>query len=177
MHIEYEVKILEIDAEKFKKKIENLGAKLIGKFEQKRYTYDFNPITKGKWIRLRTNGYKTTLAIKHVKNYSINRTKELEVEVSNFEETNEILEILGYEYRNYQENNRIQYRLDDVEINIDSWPLIPTYAEIEGKSEDAVKKCLKLLDIDTDRVISMDLVSIYNKKYGINIIDMETLKF
>ena len=59
---------------------------------------------------------------------------ELETVVGDFDVMNDILKELGYNYRNYQENYRIIYSLDDVEISIDSWPLIPTYAEIEGKT-------------------------------------------
>lgn len=61
-------------------------------------------------------------------------TQEHEVVVSDFEKMNDILEKLGYKHRNYQENKRIRYILDEVEIDIDTWPLIPTYAEIEGKN-------------------------------------------
>ncbi len=35
--------------------------------------------------------------------------------------------------RAVQENKRCHYILEDVEIDIDSWPMIPDYIEIEGK--------------------------------------------
>ena len=96
MHKEYECTILEIDT-KFISKLENMGAKKIGEYFQKRYVYDFNPINENKWIRLRTNGIKTTLAIKEVINKNeIGGTNEIEIEVSDFENTNNILKELGY---------------------------------------------------------------------------------
>ena len=102
MHKEYECTILEIDT-KFISKLENMGAKKIGEYFQKRYVYDFNPINENKWIRLRTNGIKTTLAIKEVINKNeIGGTNEIEIEVSDFENTNNILKELGYVARNYQ---------------------------------------------------------------------------
>ena len=61
MKTEYEIRILEIDKEEMIKKLENLGAKKIGEYNQKRYVYDLKPIEKEKWIRLRTNGINTTL--------------------------------------------------------------------------------------------------------------------
>ena len=113
MHKEYECTILEIDT-KFISKLENMGAKKIGEYFQKRYVYEFNPINENKWIRLRTNGIKTTLAIKEVINKNeIGGTNEIEIEVSDFENTNNILKELGYVARNYQENKRIKYLLDD----------------------------------------------------------------
>ena len=67
MHIEYEVRILEIDEAQIKEKLDK-----IAKFEwnqlQRRYVYDFIPKEKNKWIRLRTNGNKTTLTIKNLVN-------------------------------------------------------------------------------------------------------------
>ena len=49
MHKEYECTILEIDT-KFISKLENMGAKKIGEYFQKRYVYDFNPINERKMV-------------------------------------------------------------------------------------------------------------------------------
>ena len=46
-----------------------------------------------------------------------------------------MLEEMGYKAHTYQENKRTRYMLDGVEFDIDSWPYIPTYLEIEGKNE------------------------------------------
>ena len=61
MNIEYEIRVLEVDKEKLIKRLEELGAQLIGDFDQKRYVFDTIPKQDSKWIRLRTNGKKTTL--------------------------------------------------------------------------------------------------------------------
>lgn len=104
---------------------------------QKRYVYDFNPVNPKKWIRLRTNGVKNTITVKEIiDNQVIDGTNELEVEVSDFNIANLILKELGYVPRNYQENYRIIYNLNGVQISIDTWPKIPTYVELEAKSED-----------------------------------------
>lgn len=95
---------------------------------QKRYVYDFNPVNPKKWIRLRTNGVKNTITVKEIiDNQVIDGTNELEVEVSDFNIANLILKELGYVPRNYQENYRIIYNLNGVQISIDTWPKIPTY--------------------------------------------------
>lgn len=178
MHIEYECRILEIKKEKFISKLESLGAIKKGEYEQKRFVYDFNPAIPSKWIRLRTNGKKTTLTIKEVAdNTTASGTKELEVEVSSFDDTNKILNELGYIPRNYQENNRITYTLDDVEIDIDSWPLIPTYVEIEGKDEESINQLLKKLKIDQKDVTTLDVTSIYNEIYNIDVLSIKDLRF
>ena len=62
----------------------------------------------------------------------------LEIEVSDFEETNRILNELGYRYRNRQENLRHVFMLDNAEISIDTWPRIQPYAEIEADTKDII---------------------------------------
>ena len=71
----------------------------------------------------------------------------------------------------------IKYLLDDVNIDIDSWPLIPTYAEIEGKSEEEVKKIIEKLEIDSSKITTMDVTSIYMEIYGIDILKIKNLEF
>lgn len=176
MNTEYEIRVLEIDKQKLIDKLERLGTEFKGDNEQRRYVYDVIPKEDGKWIRLRTNGKKTTLTYKNVVSTTIDGTKELEVEVSDFEKTNELLENMGIKNRGYQENRRTQYVLNGVEIDIDSWPMIPTYVEIEGKNEDEVLKTLDLLELPKDKVTTLDVESVY-MKYGIDLKDIKVLKF
>ncbi len=178
MDKEIEIRILNIDKEKFIKNIIELGAKKDSESLQKRYVYDFNPVAPNKWIRLRTNDKKTTLTIKEIldKN-AIDGTNELEIVVSDFEKTNLILKELGYAHRNYQENYREIYSLNGVEISIDTWPLIPTYVELEAKKEEDIKSLLELIDYEKENLTTLDVTSIYNDIYGIDIMSIKELKF
>lgn len=174
---EIEIRILEINEEQFIDKILSLGGLKVGEFFQKRYVYDFNPAVSNKWIRLRTNGEKTTLAIKEIKDRNvIDGVDELEIVVEDFEKTNIILNKLGYKARNYQENYRKVYLLKNTEISIDSWPLIPTYAEIEGKNNEDVMEVLELLK-DSGKETTLDVNSIYKEIYGIDMKQIVELKF
>lgn len=177
MKTEYEVRILEINKEDFIRKLEKLGAKKKGEFAQKRYVYDLRPAEDGKWIRLRTNGKSTTLTYKDIVSDTIDGTKEIEFEVEDINKTNEFLEKIGFKSRNYQENNRIQYILSNVEIDIDTWPMIPTYVEIEGESEEDVKKIIEMLDIDKSKLTTLNCKDIYERIYGIDISRIKVLKF
>lgn len=176
-HIEYEVRVLEINKEEIQNKLAELNATLVEDSYQKRYVYDFNPVDPNKWIRLRTNGNKTTLTIKQIESSNIDGTKEMEIVVDDFDTTNEILNELGYKARNAQENKRIKYDLNGVEVDIDTWPLIPTYLEIEGKSEEEVYNTLDLLGIDRDKATSLDVTGIYNDIYNIDIMKIPNLTF
>ena len=176
-HIEYEVRVLEIDVSKTKDKLKELGATLVDDSYQKRYVYDFNPVLPNKWIRLRTNGKTTTLTIKNVESKKVDGTREKEIEVNDFDEANEILEELGYTPRGIQENKRIKYDLNGVEVDIDTWPGIPTYLEIEGKTEKEVYDTLNLLDIPKEKATSLDVQNIYEQIYNISIEEQKYLSF
>lgn len=174
MHTEYEVRVLEVDVDEIKKKLDKIAV-----FEwdhlQRRYVYDFNPKEENKWIRLRTNGDKTTLTIKNLVSSKIDGTKELEIVVDDFDNTNLILKELGYIPRGYQENRRVQYTLDGVEIDIDYWPLIPTYLEVEGPTEEDVYKTLEKLEIKKEDCTTRDVEGIY-LDYGYKIKELADLK-
>lgn len=73
------------------KKLESSGAKKVADFNYKRRIYNFNLAINGKWIRLRTDGKNTTLTIKEIKSNTIDGTEEIEIQVSDFEQTNSII--------------------------------------------------------------------------------------
>lgn len=176
MNSEYEVRVLDIDVDSFIEQIEKLGAIYVNQYEQKRYIYDFNPKIDNKWIRLRTDGFKTTLAIKEYQSAEIGGTKEIEIEVSDIEKTDEILNQLGYFKRSIQENKRIRYILNGVEIDIDTWPYLNTYVEFEGKNKKMVQDLLKILEIDENSITTMDAQDIYLAN-GFTLEELNNLKF
>lgn len=79
--------------------------------------------------------------------------------------------------RSYQENERIQYILSDVEIDIDSWPMIPTYMEVEGKSEEDAMSIIQLLNLDRTKITTLNCDDIYRQIYNIDISKIYNLKF
>lgn len=165
MNIEYETRILEVNINETIKMLDKLRATKIGEYRYKRYVYDTKPISKNKWIRLRTDGLETTLTYKEFNKATVDGTNELEIVVSDFNKTVDMLRVLGYEARSIQENKRIRYMLDDIEIDIDSWPLIPTYIEVEGKSEEKVNQIVNKLRHLGNSVTNLDVQGIY-ENYG-----------
>jgi len=176
MKIEYEVKILDINVGKFQKKLESLWAEYLWEEVQKRYVYDFNPVDPNKWIRLRQKWTKTTLTVKEIIDDSITWTKEVEIMVWDFEDTNSILKELWYIAKAFQENKRISYKLDWVEIEIDFWPMIPAYVEVEWQNENDVDKTLEKLWYSIDDTTSMNTNKVYDK-YWIDLSSIKDLRF
>ncbi len=177
MKIEYEVRFLEIDKDKIIAKLNEMGAKDLGDSCQIRKTYDFIEKRKNSWLRLRTNGKETTLTVKQIDSDKIDGTKELEVVVSDFNETDAILTKVGLSARNFQENRRHKFLLNDVEIDIDTWPRIPTFMEIEGNDEESIKNVCDYLGLDYNKSTTMDVTDIYRDIYGIDILSIKELKF
>jgi adenylate cyclase class 2 len=176
MRTEFEVKILDIDVERVISKLDALGAIKRGEKMQKRLVYDFHPRNGHKWVRLRNDGTKTTLAIKEIQSDKIDGTKELEVSVGDFDTMNLILEKLGYAPKGYQENKRVSYELDGVEIEIDFWPRIPPYLEVEGKSAADVERVVRLLGFEISQTTSVNTTDVY-KKHGLDIHAIKELRF
>lgn len=176
MNTEYEIRVLEINHDEFIKKLEELKAEFKFSALQQRYVYDLKPKRKNKWIRLRTNGTKTTLTIKDLKAKTVDGTKELEILADDFDKTNSLLETLGFINRGFQQNKRTQYILNGVEIDLDKWPLIPEYIEIEGKNAEEVYNCLDKLGIAREKAITLDVASIYDY-YGFDGDNLTDLNF
>lgn len=177
MHTENEIKILDINPVKAEEKLQNLGFRRTEELTYRRYVYDIVPSSPNAWIRLRTNGKKTTLTFKESLKDSVDGMKEIEIVVDSFDKTNEFLKAIGHEPRNYQENNRINYEGMNCVISIDSWPQIPPYIEIESSSAEDVKRCLgELAELVTTETTSLSTEAVY-QRYGIDLTSIKELRF
>ncbi|TDC33146.1 adenylate cyclase, partial [Kribbella albertanoniae] len=138
MAIEFEAKVLEVDPDALASEIVRLGGRRVGERLMRRFVYDIADGDESRWVRLRDTGSVVTLAVKEVAHDGIDGTTETEVVVGDFEATNELLGKMGFVAKSYQENRRVSFELMGAELEIDSWPLIPPYLEIEGRSREHV---------------------------------------
>lgn len=132
-----------------------------------------------KWIRLRKTNKRTTLTVKHIladNDTNIQQMLETEMEVPSIKEANDFLTSLGYSHKCYQEKKRISYVLNNHTIDIDTWPGLPTYMEIEGKDEEDINSILNLLGYSIKDTVSCTVDEIY-KNIGIDILNIRELKF
>lgn len=151
---------------------------ILNKKEFKDFLAKFHNNAK-KWIRLRKTNKKTTLTVKHIledNGSNIQQMLETEMVVPSLEAANEFLKALGFSYKSYQEKRRISYILKNHEIDIDTWPGLSTYMEIEGESEEDIQEILVLLGYSMKDTISCTVDEIY-KKRGIDILNIRELKF
>jgi len=181
---EIEVKFLDINVNDTVSKIESLGAKKEFEFVYRRRVFDFPDMRlaeNNSWLRVRDEGDKVTFTYKKRLGVTDDKLKdagmhEIEVVVSDFNKTVELLLSIGMIEKFYEENRRIKYTLGDIEFCIDTWPLIPTYLEIEGTSWEEVESISRNLCFDWAEHIRCSTMQIY-EKYGINENDFSILTF
>ncbi len=176
MSIEYEAKVIEIDPDVISKQIMACGGERLGKRLMRRYVYDIDPDDKSRWIRLRDTGTEVTLTVKEIVHDGIDGTKELEIVVDNFEAANALLGRLGFHPKSYQENRRISFTLSGARLEIDHWPMIPPYLEIEGDSYEHVVQVAAILGFEKSRLTGENTIKIYDR-YGINLNAIKELRF
>lgn len=176
MPIEHEAKILDIDPDTMEKQILEAGGTKRGEALQRRYVYDITPGDQSRWIRLRDTGSAITLTIKEITSDAIDGTQETEVTVSDFEATNTLLGKLGYQPKAYQENKRVSFHLDGADVEIDSWPGIPTYAEIEADNKDQVVAVASRLGYTEGDLTGENTTTVY-ARHGIDLASISDLRF
>lgn len=174
--IEFEAKVLGVDPEDIRGRLNRCGAEKVGNYYFKRYVFDTIPPDPNKWIRLRTDGSKTTLAVKEISADTIDGTRETEVEVSGFDTTLAILKLSGLCPHGYQENRREEYLLDDVLVSIDYWPRLDPYIEIEGRDELEVIRIAEKLGYLASDLTSVNTKNLY-AEVGIDLQAIQHLSF
>ena len=158
MNQEYEVKFLDIDVPQMEKKLASVGAEKVGEFFYKRITFDFPGLplhAKGAWLRLRDEGDRVTMTWKrrlgikaHDGTQSDEGMEEIEIVVDDFDQAAALLRALGMVDKFYQENRRSRWKKGDVEFDIDVWPRLKPYLEIEGPSWNKVDAAIAELGLD-----------------------------
>lgn len=171
MNIEYEAKFLNINKDKIRAKLKEIGAKLVQpEVLQKRVVFELskgNEI-KGGWLRVRDEGDKVSMSLKVVDGEKIENQKEICLKVNNFDEAVNFLLSIGCIKKAYQETKRETWEFYDIEITIDEWPFLEPFIEIEGKSEEKVKSFCKKIGLDYLKAIFCSVDTIYNLKYGVS---------
>ena len=143
---EIECRFLEIDKEVLIQKLHELGALDEGEVlleETIVYDKELKWRDEKKKIRIRKSGDKIKLAYKENKGQTIDSTTEIEFGIDDFEKAELFFQKIGLNPYRHQQKYRHTFKLDGVTFDIDTWPKIPTYVELEGGSEEALKKAAK----------------------------------
>jgi adenylate cyclase class 2 len=168
MKTEIEVKFTGIDLDGMRRKLTELGATCeVPMRLMRRVAIDSDFMRTGKdaFLRVRDEGDKVTMTYKQFDSLSLHGAKEIEVSVSDFDDTVAILAQAGLPSHTYQETKRETWKLGDVEIMLDEWPWLDPYIEIEADSEEAVRKAAGDLGFDWDSAVFGDVMAAYRVQY------------
>jgi adenylate cyclase class IV len=171
--IEFEAKSLDVEPDELADRILRVGGRRMGDRLMRRYVYDIRTGDESRWIRLRDDGTATTLTVKEIAH---DGTTETEVVVSDFEVTDALLGRIGFQAKSYQENRRVSFELQGAQLEIDWWPLIPPYLEIEGQSREHVVRVGAALGIAENELTGENTVKVY-ARYGIDLTEIRDLRF
>jgi adenylate cyclase class 2 len=176
MEIEFEARVLEIDVEETRTKLKEIGATFLINRLMKRKVYDVDEKDVHKWIRLRDDGEKVTLTVKHIEHDGVDGTKEVEIVVDDFDTAAKLINSIGFIEKSYQENKRESWTLDGVRIELDTWPGLKTFMEIEADTKDEVYATAKKLGYEESDLTTRDVMSIYEDA-GKSIADAPLVSF
>lgn len=136
-------------------------------------------INPNKWVRLRKSNDKIELTVKHIyekETSKLQKVQEYEIKVSDLEEANELLQSIGVVKRNYQEKIRHSFEYKNAEIEIDEWPLLEPYMEIECDDEILIENIIKKLGYGDKEIVSLNTEQLYKRK-DIDVLNISELKF
>ena len=172
MKPEIEAVFLEIDKDLLRKRLNSLGARLIAKERKmKRVVFDQGPHA---FARVRDEGDKIVATYKRFDDKTITGAKEVNVIVDDYERAIIFLKECGLKAKKYEESLRESWKLKDAEIDIDTWPFLPSYVEVEGLTvEDTIKVCDEL-GFKMDDAIYGSVDDIYAMYYDVTAKDVTT---
>ena len=178
MKNEIEAQFLDINKDEMRVKLKEIGAKCVKpEVLMRRVVFYTGPHS---FARVRDEGGgKIVMTYKNVSDdKSILGTKEVNLEIDNYEDGVLFLRGCGLEEKAEQESYRETWEFGDVEICIDEWPWIPPFIEIEAPSEELVWDTAKKLGFNKSQAKFGSVDTTYQKYYGIDtdIVNLHTPK-
>ncbi len=163
---EIEAKMLEVDVAELEKRLVQIGAERIGEYSFRIHNFDFPgyPLRqRHAWVRLRTDGEHPTLTYKQQHD---SRLEEIETPVGDFDTARAFLTAIGMIEKHAQEKKRVTWKKGGITYDIDTWPLLPPFLEVEGESWEAVQRAIEELGYDWEKRLVCDASRVYDH-YGI----------
>ncbi len=177
---EIECRFLEIDKQALIAKLRELGAEDKGEVMLKEtivYDKDLKWRSEHKLVKIREFGANITLTYKHRVSDAIDGTTEIEFGIDNYEKAEQFFEAIGLMPYRHQEKLRHTFVLDGVTADIDTWPKVPTYVELEGGSESAIKDLAEKLGLDWKDHLTTPPATVIETYYNIPVRQLRYFMF
>lgn len=181
MDIEFEARFLAIDTDAVRNKLAAQGGVCVmPRTLMRRIVFKNDDIAeRGGWLRLRDEGRRITMTYKQTTGdtSAIDTTLEAEIQVNDFQAAKTMLEAMGFKALRYQENYREEWKLGAVTLDLDTWPGLSTFLEIEGPGEEAVHTTAKALGLDFAHASYGSVDEVYLAVLDRDILAEKTLTF
>ncbi len=168
MNNEIEAQFLDINKDEIRAKLRSIGAELKKPEVLMRRVVFYTG--EHSFARVRDEGAgKIVMTYKNISDdKSIMGTKEVNVEIDNFENGVLFLKGCGLQAKAEQESYRERWMFGETEICIDTWPWIPTFIEIEAPTESEVWDVAAKLGFTKAQAKFGSVDSTYNHYYGVD---------
>ncbi len=173
MH-EIETKVLDVDVVKVAKRLEELGAT---KVLDTRFSVDwFRPLgtqdNECPWfLRIRSDSsgkIEATWKSHRTFQGATSKHQEINLAINDHKALAKLFEAIGLEKYAHQEKNRLSWTYQDWRFDLDQYPNIPAWLEIEGKSEGHVQEALSLFELHNHRTTPEGEKKTIEEVYGVN---------
>lgn len=175
---EIETKVLEVNVEEIKEKLNALGAKEIQNtrlfvdwFRPKKHESGEVP-----WfLRIRTDregNSEITWKSKRKFLGASSTKKEINLKIRDPKATADLFLEIGMNIYGHQEKDRMSWIYKDWRFDMDTYPGMPTYLEIEGKSEEHIQEAIKLLQLENKVATPKGERQVIEENYGLDWFDM-----
>lgn len=167
MPTEIEVKFLNVNIEDIRLKLKQNKAVLKEPMRQMRRITIKTPQMRAEkaLLRVRDEGDKVTMTYKRFENECVDGCQEVEIVVSDFQQTIDLLACIGFPSFTFQESKRETWLLEGTEVVIDEWPWIAPYIEIEGKCESDLRQAAQKLGFDWATASFGSVMRAYEAEY------------
>lgn len=124
-------------------------------------------MSKMAYLRLRREGERRELILKQlIRTDRIKEELELSVEISGESQWNTItayMKSIGLKKIIHQQKKRISYKHNNTRFDIDTWPSMPSYLEIEGSTEEAILDGVRLMGFNPEDATPMTGKEVFEK--------------
>jgi adenylate cyclase, class 2 len=179
--IEYEARFMGVDLSKIRERLDQ-HPEITCDYPRtllRRYILEDSSSTGRGYLRLRTGEFgKSFLTLKSATgSEGVDAFSEVTVEVGDEEATLSLFGHLGFKVLRYQENYREQWRWGKIIFDLDEWPGLPPFLEIEADDAGGVAEGARYLELSMDDAEFDNVSDTYRKHAGRDILAESRLVF
>lgn len=172
MDHEFEAKCVVESMDDARKRLERIRARRVHPERLfRRAVFDFPDGSldrRGAWVRVRDEGDRITMSYKQAPiGSTVSDCFETELVIDSLDRGMQFFEDLGMVRKSSQETKRESWATDDAKFDIDTWPGIPTFVEVEAADEATVQRYVEALGFQWSDAIFGGVGAVYQRYLGL----------